>query len=253
VIHDRLNRIFLYDADKNGGGSGDDSDKDSSDGKEKAETKAITKEDLDQILTEHSKNINEKVERKTFTQEELDHLFAERTKNVKDKVQAEILRALGANSLDDIKAIITRQKDIDEAAKTDLQKAQEEAQTAKLEAEQAKAEQAKVMAAAREALMKADVLRHVVAFKDANGNTFRPEAVDDVWLILDKASITDEENGDFKGIKEAVEKVAKDRPHWLIDAKQVAKPRGTPDNQKSQKHDDDKKSTVMPSKRTFTL
>jgi hypothetical protein len=254
VTLDQLHHIFLYDADKGGsdGGSDEGSNNKSTDEKEKAETKPVP-EELDRPTSERARPQKDKVEPKTFTQEELDHLFAQRTKNVREKTLTELLTSLGVGSLDEIKAFVSKQKEIEEAAKSDLQKAQEEAKEARLAAEQAKAEQTKVMAAAREALMKADVLRYTIGFKDASGTVFRPEAVEDVWLVLDKSSITDGEEGTFKGVKEAVEKVAKDRPHWLVDVKQATKPRGTPDAANGQKQISEDKKTSSTSRRPFTL
>lgn len=190
---------------------------------------------------------------KTYTQEELDRIIGERAERAKNSANNELLTTLGVSSLDEAKAILAKHKEVEEASKTELQRAQEDAQAAKQAAEQAKAEQAVALAAARQTLLKAEVLRQIIAFKDANGNSFRPEAVDDVWLVLDKSIVTDKDDGTFDGVKEAVEKVAKTRPHWLIDVKQAQKIRGTPDGQKSLKQAEDKKTVATLNKRPFTL
>lgn len=197
-------------------------------------------------------DVKDKKDTKSFTQAELDQLFAGRAKSAEDAAIKKLLTELGVENVDAAKAILTKQKEADEAAKSELQKAQDQIANAKTEAEKAKSEKDAALIKARELLMKAEVVRSALSFKDANGNTFLAESVDDVWLKVDKASIKDGDGDTFTGVKEAVEQVAKDRPHWLTNPKNDGRPpKGTPPTRPANKPADEK-DQKQPTK-TFTL
>lgn len=188
---------------------------------------------------------------KTFTQEQLDHLFIERTKNVKENAISEMLKELGVENKEQLINIIEKQREVDETSKSELQKAQDEINKKKNEIERMKVENEKALSQARELLLRFEVYRAVVAYKDSNGNQFRPEAVEDVWFLIDRNSLKSAENGTFEGISEAVEKIAKDRPHWLIPDKPQISPNGTP--RFNQRKQIDKESKEQSPRRIFTL
>lgn len=193
-------------------------------------------------------------EKKTFSQEELNRLFAKEKKDARSAERSEILKALGVDDIEKVKQILETQRQADEAKKTEIEKAQEKERQAQAEIERLKSEQEKVIAQANEQLLKAEVMREVVGFKDANGKPFRPEAVNDVFLLLDRTGIEKQENGTFKGVKEAVEKVAKERPHWLVETQTANSWRGTPkpNNGKGEGQGNNQAKTQTPP-RPFTL
>lgn len=190
-------------------------------------------------------------EKKSFTQAELDKIFSDRLKNVKSNTTTEILQALGVDSLDAVRELVKKQKEADEANKTELQKAQEEAAKAKDEAQKLKQAQEAVMAQAQERLMQAEAMKLAIAYKDASGIGFRPEAINDVWLVLDRSQVKTGDNGTFEGLKEAIEAVAKARPHWLVDSKQLQNPRGTPGGKNQSPNN--QQNQQQTNRRPFTL
>lgn len=190
---------------------------------------------------------NQQPEQRAYSQIELDAMFAERAKRAKDQAQADILKLLGVENFDIAKRLLSQQQEAEEAAKSELTKAQEAATKANALAEQLKAEKDQAIAQARERVMRSAVIA------EAMKQGFRSEAVDDVWLVIDKTGIEDDEKGEFKGIAQAVEKVAKERPFWLGSSNQKSPNQGTPKptNQGSgqQKHQQNNQAP----QRRFTL
>ncbi|WP_075063984.1 hypothetical protein [Ornatilinea apprima] len=163
-----------------------------------------------------------KDEKKSYTQAELDAMFADRAKQARSSTIADILKTLGVEKLDDAKALVEAKRQADEAQKSELEKAQDAIKKAEEKAAQALADAEKFKAEANERLLKAEVVRL------AGEVGFRPEAAGDVWLVIDRSKISQEETGDFKGVKEAVELIAKEKPFWLVDPSGQKKSGGTP-------------------------
>lgn len=195
---------------------------------------------------------NKGEEKKSFTQKELDFLFADRSNRAKSEVTSEILKLLGVENIDMAKTLVKKQMEADEATKTELQKAQEEAAQSKQLAEQVKAEAEAIKAAAREQVVRAEVIRQVIGY-NVNNMTFRPEAIDDVWMLIDKANIKDDDKDGFTGIKDAVEKVAKDRPHWLFNPRTSTVSHGTPNSSSKQTQGKQESNNNQPPKKLVTL
>jgi len=193
-------------------------------------------------------------EKKTFSQDELNRLFAKEKKDARSAERAEILKALGADDIEKVKEILEAQRQAEEAKKTEIEKANERDRQAQEEIARLKAEQEKTLAQANEQLLKMEVMREVVSYKDANGKPFRSEAVNDVILVLDRSGVEKQEDGTFKGIKEAVDKVAKDRPHWLLEDQSTILLRGTPrPNSKKQEGQTNSNQANNPPSRPLTL
>lgn len=74
-----------------------------------------------------------------FTQEDLDRIAGESRKDGRASAEKELLKGLGVENLDAVKAVIEAAKKAEEDQKTELQKAQDEAARAREEAEAAKA------------------------------------------------------------------------------------------------------------------
>ncbi len=62
---------------------------------------------------------------RTFTQEEVNAFVAERAKHAKSSAIGDLLKELGFEKFDELKAAIQRQRETENASKTELQKAQE--------------------------------------------------------------------------------------------------------------------------------
>jgi hypothetical protein len=159
-----------------------------------------------------------KPETKSYTQAELDAMFADRANRASSSAVADLLKKAGIDTVENLVATVTKAKEAETAQLSELEKANNALKQAQTKAEQIQAEADQKVAQATERLMKASVLA------EATAKGFRPEAVNDVWLIVDKAKIV-EKDGEFTGIKEAVEAVAKAKPFWLGDSK---KGPGTP-------------------------
>lgn len=157
----------------------------------------------------------------TFTQEQLDILFAERAKRASDATTADLLKKAGVASIEDLLAGYAKAKKLEEGQMSELQKAQAELAAEKEKALQAEKDKVTALATASERLMRAEVQAQ------AHAQNFLPDAISDVWLVIDKSKIK-EENGVFVGVKEAVEAVAKAKPHWLEAGNNKRPAQGTP-------------------------
>lgn len=128
---------------------------------------------------------------KTFTQEELDAHIEQRLARERTKFA-------------DYDALKTKAAAFDEAERakqTELERAQSEAKAAK-DSEQA------AIARANATLKRASILAEAAAQKSAD-----PEIV--AMILANEESVTVEADGTVKGVKEAVKKVLKDKPHLV--------------------------------------
>lgn len=144
---------------------------------------------------------------RTFKQSELDALFAARAKQARESALTEMLKDLGAENLDGLKATLKAADEARKAQMSDLEKAQQATAElkAKLEAEQKARESA--LAQAQEKLLRAAVLAEAgkQGFNDPN----------DAWLYIERASIKAKEDDSFEGIDKVVEAVAKAKPYLV--------------------------------------
>lgn len=157
---------------------------------------------------------------RTFTQAELETILGERLSGVSKTKETEILAKLGFKSLEEVTVAITEAAELKKSQMSELEKLQADLKVAQDKVVTAETEKTTALAQASEKLLKAAVLAEAVA---AN---FRPEAVNDVWLIVDRSKIK-EKDGDFEGVKEAVALVGTAKPFWLK-AEEKPKPQGTP-------------------------
>lgn len=145
----------------------------------------------------------------TFTQADLDRLVGSARKQARESVRNDLLKELGFESADDLKAMVTSAREKADAEKSDLEKAQaeierwkkqaEEAQTARQEAEQERMEerrQSAILNALKEAKKPSDVLILVNA-----------RFTEDVAGVMSDDGALDE-----KALKSLVEKVKKEWP-----------------------------------------
>lgn len=164
----------------------------------------------------------------THTQERLNELFAEREVRGKKAAIGGLLKELGFEDTDGLKAALTEYGDYKKSQQTaqeqlegDLGKAQKK--TEKLEG---KLEQA-------EARLESYMLRTSVQ-RRAQSEGFLKEALDDIWLLVaDDSELFEMLKADMKGLKvsgveDVVKKVAELRPHWLARGAGSIVPPGRP-------------------------
>lgn len=162
---------------------------------------------------------------KTFTQAQLDKMFAPVKAQAAEAGKAELLKALGVESLDDLQSVIKKAKDLEDAQLSELDKAKKAAEAAELKAQKAEADKQTVIAQANERLMKAAVITASQSFNDPN----------DAWLYIDRSKIEMTDDGEFTGVDEAVKAVAEQKPYLLkADGGQQPTP-GTPKRQQPRK------------------
>lgn len=159
-----------------------------------------------------------------FTQADVDRIVGDRARRAEESAVNTLLKELGFEKADDLKALVTDAKKHADDQKTEAQKLQD--QIAQLGKEKAAADEARkaALAQANERLMKAAVLTE--AAKADYG--FRPDALSDVWLFLDRANIKPKSDAsdEFEGITEALKAVAKAKPYLVAEA--AGDGRGTP-------------------------
>lgn len=148
---------------------------------------------------------SDKGESKSYTQAELDKMFGRRADQASKTAIAALLKELGVEKPDDIKAALQKAKDAELAQLSELEKAQKKA--ADLEAKAKAAEEASAAAETRaqEKLLKAAVLG------EAARQNFNDPA--DAWLYVERAAITAQDDDSFKGLDKAVEAVLKAKPY----------------------------------------
>jgi hypothetical protein len=164
----------------------------------------------------------------TMTQEALDTLFAERANRAKEAAIADLLKKAGVEKVDDLVNGFTAHKKAQEAQLSETEKLTKAKADAEAEAQRVKTEADTKIAQANERLLKAAVMA------EAMEKGFKKEAVADVMLLIDRSKIV-EKDGEFTGVKEAVEAVAKIRPFWLGDTRQNQRGSPVPDPKKPDK------------------
>lgn len=149
---------------------------------------------------------DDKPDPKTFTQEDIDRIVSDRLKRQKEQF----------GDYDDLKKKAAEFDKLDEASKTELQKAQDAA--AKAEADKIAAEQRETenTARANEKLIKAEVKAAAAGrFIDA----------DAVIALIDRTDIKVSDDDSVTGVAEALDKLAADKPHLVTETR----PRGNGD------------------------
>lgn len=139
---------------------------------------------------------------KTFTQEDLDRINAETRRKAADTEAKRILEALGIEDVEKGKAIIKAAQAADEAAKSELQRAQEENLRLKAQADQATAK-------AREVFVRARVEN---ALRDAGIN---PQRVEGALRLAPLGEVQVADDGSIAGVEEAVKAVKESSPEWF--------------------------------------
>lgn len=133
---------------------------------------------------------------KTYTQDELNRLFGERAKQAK----AALLKELGFDDLDSATKLIKTARETEEAAKSELQKAQERAAELEKKIEADKLER-REMAVSHEIAIQSGKLGIVDG--------------DVAYKLLDKEAIEFDDNGKPKNIEDLLKNLVQDKPYLL--------------------------------------
>jgi hypothetical protein len=146
-------------------------------------------------------------EKRTFTQAELNALFGERGRQAKQAAISELLKDLGVESPEAIKAALKAATEAKAAQMTELEKARAQAAEALKKAEEAEQARTATEAKALERLMRAEVIAVAsqLGFNDSA----------DAWLYIDRAAIKVKEDDSFEGIDKALEAVVKSKPYLI--------------------------------------
>lgn len=182
-------------------------------------------------------------EKRTFTQAELNALFGERGRQAKQAAISELLKELGVEKPEDIKAALKKAKDAEAAQMTELEKAQAEKADALKKAEEAEQARTTTEAKALERLMKAEVkiAAAQMGFNDPA----------DAWLYIDRTAIKVTDDDTFEGIDKALEAVVKSKP-YLVKADNKGSNGGTP-TRKPRPNAQPESAPAPPVKRIITL
>lgn len=169
---------------------------------------------------------------RTFTQEDLDKIAEAQRKRGVAKGQADLLAALGVESVDDVKAALEEAAKLRDAQLSEKERLEKQLAEAKTAVEKAAAEAEAAKQAATEQLIQAAVIREA---SKADYKLYN-EAIPDVWVYIDKSAIKVNEDGTFEGVDKAVEAVIKKRP-YLVNSNGKITP-GTPQRRKQVKQPD---------------
>lgn len=175
---------------------------------------------------------------KVYTQEQLDTMFADRAKQARGSAMTELFKELGVENSDALKSIITKAKELDDAQKTDLQKAKDDLEAAgKTLADQKatyESEIAKLGTRVQDTEIKVAAGTEI---KDKDGKVVRPkfrsDAYDVVLATINRKDIT-EKDGVYSGIEEALSELAKAKP-FLLETESEPAPKGTPGTKDTRK------------------
>lgn len=155
---------------------------------------------------------------KKFSQADVDRIVGERAQRAGEAATTKLLESLGVKSPEEIKAALEKIQTLEDAQKTELQKAQDEAAKYKAQAEKAKSDADAALAQANEKLLQSAVL-----LEAQKQNTDDAETVS-VWRELRetptlKEKIKQTDAGEFEGVADAVKEILKLHPKWLKAAK----------------------------------
>ncbi len=168
-----------------------------------------------------------------LSQEDVNRLVGNARSEGRSAAAKDLLKQLGFESVDDLSAVVKAAKEAEDQRKSEAEKLQ-----AKLAEAEAKAAKVQADAEAREAALKSRILNEAIKAQaakpvmDKDGKTvtrpaFKPEALDDVLVLIDRSVIEEGEAGEYKGIEKALAELAKGKAYLLAEeAKAPAK--GTP-------------------------
>jgi hypothetical protein len=221
-------RVF-YDANSSGGGGGSNNGSNGDGGNGQGQQL----EDLFKVL-------------ERYPQEAKDKVFGARATQARNSAITDLLKELGVESAESLKAVITKAKEADDAQKSELQKALDKATTAeKVLADQKTAHDtalAELEKRIQDSEIKIAAGREV---KDKDGKVIRPkfreDALDVVLTTLDRKAIV-LKDGAYNGIEEALTELATAKT-FLLEAEPTTTTKGSPTDNKFRKPNKPKSNT----------
>jgi hypothetical protein len=171
-----------------------------------------------------------------FTQEDVDRMTGDARKQARKAATDQLLEVFEVKSVDDLKALLADAKKLKDGQQTEQEKLDKRA----MDAEKALADLQKTsdqaLADLRTKLLNQEIkilaaAQVVDKDKKVVRTAFKPEALEDVLVLLKRDSI-EEKEGKYVGIDKALEELAKSKPYLLAEeARQSAY--GSPDPNKS--------------------
>ncbi len=151
---------------------------------------------------------------KKFSQADLDRIIGERVKRGEESAVSKLLESFGVKSADDIKAALEKIKTLEDAQKSELQKAQDEAAKFKAQAEKNKTDAELALSKANEKLLQSAVML------EAQKQNVDDAEVLSVWRELKESpklreKIKQNDDGEFESVADAVKEIVKQHPKWL--------------------------------------
>ena len=149
---------------------------------------------------------------KTFTQDEVNALMA----RVRDEGRQAAIKGLGFDKADDAKAAINAYKAAQEAQMSELEKAQTKAAEADARAQTAAQEAQTVIERAKRMALKSAVLAEAIK----PDYKLRPEAMRDLWVLIEADyldKVTADDDGEVKGADKAIKAALEGRSYLTVE------------------------------------
>jgi hypothetical protein len=156
-----------------------------------------------------------------LSQEQVNRIAADRAKRAEETTRKELWDALGIKSQDEWDAYLKAKKEQDDAQKSELQKAADKAEKEKARADKLEVDKKTEAEVLQKRIVDGEIkLKASQPVLDKDGkvtrSAFRPEALVDVALLIDRTNIKDEA-GTLNGIDEALDALAKAKPYLLAE------------------------------------
>lgn len=167
-----------------------------------------------------------------LSQEEVNRIAGERAKRAEETTRKQLWDALGIKNQDEWNAYLKAKKEQEDANKTELERLAEEAKNEKARADSLEAEKKTEAETLQKRIVDGEIkLLASQPVLDKDGKVtraaFRPEALMDVALLIDRTEIKDED-GKLTGIDKALDALAKAKPYLLAEQTSTTKGPGTP-------------------------
>ncbi len=161
-----------------------------------------------------------------------DQQFADRAKRAEEATKAKLFADLGVKDETEYQAFLKNKKEAEDKNKSETDKLAEQARLEKERADKLEADAKTEREALQKRVLDTEIKISAVApVKDKDGKVvrpaFRPEAIDDVLLVIKREAITEKE-GKYEGIEKALADLAKAKPWLLAEESKVTPKRGTP-------------------------
>lgn len=204
---------------------------------------------------EAAKKAQADADAKAEEQKKLDEEFSKRAKRAEEATKAKLYADLGVKDETEYQAYLKSKKEAEDKTKSETEKLADQARLEKERADKLELEAKKEREALRKRLQDAEIRMMALApVKDKEGKVirpaFRPEAIDDVLLVIKRDAIL-EKDDKYEGIDKALADLAKAKPYYLlVDEKSVGPKRGTPterNNRQSGSSSDEEQPRIIKS------